>query len=128
MILLDTCTILWLTLDQSGLSEGAKKLIQENADELAVSAVSAFEIGIKYNKKNLKLPLAATLWFFRILEHHHLNQVPITSRIALLSCELPNHHADPSDRLLIATALTYNCPILTPDAHIKKYTEIKTVW
>lgn len=128
MILLDTCTVLWLSLDQSGLSDGAKKLISRHPDELVVSAVSAFEISIKYLKKKLKLPLSVTPWFFHVLEHHQLNQVPITSHIALLASELPEHHTDPFDRLLIATALIFKCPILTPDSHIKKYSEIKVIW
>ncbi len=128
MILLDTCTVLWLTLDQSGLSDGAKKILQEHPDDLAVSAVSALEIGVKYSKKKLKLPLAATPWFFRILEHHNIREIPMTSLIALRSAELPDHHADPADRLLIATAMMYQCPILTPDSHIKKYSEVKVMW
>lgn len=128
MILLDTCTLLWLTLDQEGLSEAAKKMMQANPDRLAVSAVSAWEIGIKYHKKNLELPLPAALWYCRVLEHHEIQELPITGLVAVRSTELPHHHQDPADRLLISTALFYRCPILTPDLLFKRYEGITVLW
>ena len=70
MILLDTCALLWLAADQTRLSERAKEQIQNNADQLFVSAISAFEIGIKARKGKLILPMSAARWFEKAIDFH----------------------------------------------------------
>ena len=57
MILLDTCTLLWLALDQSGLSPSARLCLSERAGNLYVSAITAFEIGQKCAAGKLKFQL-----------------------------------------------------------------------
>ena len=128
MILLDTCTLLWLVLDQSGLSQRAKDRLRQHAGTLHVSAVSAFEIGQKAASGKLRLKLKPAIWFPRACELHGLEVLPLTAEAALAAAALPVLHKDPFDRLLIATALSRHFTILTPDEKIRQYPKLKTVW
>ena len=128
MILLDTCTILWLALDQSQLSKIAKDLIDSGSQKLFLSSVSALEIGRLYQHKKLQLPLTPDEWLEKNMELLNILEIPIHNKEAILSTKLPYHHNDPADRIIIATALQYNLNILTPDKYIKNYTEINTIW
>jgi PIN domain nuclease of toxin-antitoxin system len=128
MILLDTCTLLWLALDQSGLSSPAKLRLQEQADSLHVSAISAFEIGQKAASGKLKLKLKPAAWFPRACELHGLQVLSLTAEASLAAAALPVLHKDPFDRLLIATAMTCGFTILTPDEKIRQYPRLKSYW
>jgi PIN domain nuclease of toxin-antitoxin system len=128
MILLDTCTLLWLAIDQSGLSPRAIQRIEEQADGLHVSAISAFEIGQKAASGKLKLKLKPAAWFPRACELHGLKVLPLTAEAALTASSLPALHKDPFDRLLIAKAITSGLTILTPDEKIRQYPKLKCFW
>ncbi len=128
MILLDTCTLLWLVTQQDSLSKNALQEINENSNALFTSAISAFEIGVKVNKKLLELPLPPQEWFSKVLYLHGLIELPIDSEIALFAAQLPPIHKDPADRLIIATAHKHHLTILTPDQHISTYPQAKTTW
>lgn len=128
MILLDTCALLWLAMDQTGLSDRAKLCLQEQVGRLHVSAVSAFEIGQKAASGKLKLKLKPAIWFPRACELHGLEMIPLTAEAALTASGLPPLHKDPFDRLLIGTALTQGFAILTPDEKIHQYPKLKFVW
>ncbi len=128
MILLDTCTLLWLASDLQKLSSAAKTALQENASNLSVSAITAFEIGIKFQKKLLILPLEPLVWFQAVLSHHGIKEIHINSKISILSTSLPPIHKDPCDRFIISTAQTYKFKIITPDTTIKSYPNVKTIW
>ncbi len=128
MILLDTCTLLWLVGAQAEISEKALLAVKKNKGSLYVSAISAFEIGIKVKKKKLKLPKKVEDWFSLALQLHGIKELEITSDILISSVQLPLHHTDPADRIIIATASHYNLTILTPDDHMKKYSGINVVW
>lgn len=128
MILLDTCTFLWLVTQQESLSKRAKAVIKENAGEIYVSAISAFEIGIKSKKKLLKLPYDASDWYQDAIALHGLESLSISDQIAMLSSQLPNIHRDRADRLIVATAHLHNCSIVTPDQHIRDYPDTKVLW
>lgn len=68
VILLDTCGVPWLTINQGGLSDRGKRSPLEHAGNLSVSAVSAFEIGKKAVLGKLKLKLKPAVWFPRACE------------------------------------------------------------
>lgn len=128
MLLLDTCTLLWLVGDQEQLSKTAKTQLAQNAGKLYVSAISAFEIALKVEKKKLRLPKIPTEWFSLALKLHGIIEIPLSSEYLIKSAQLPLHHNDPADRMIVATALCEKAKIVTPDAHIKCYTEISVIW
>jgi PIN domain nuclease of toxin-antitoxin system len=128
MLLLDTSVLLWLAADQSRLSERARGLIAAHAGELCVSAISAFEIGIKHRKSSLLLPQEPESWFGAALQLHGLLEVPVDWRIAERSTSLPRLHGDPCDRMLIATAQLRGLTLLSPDPLLLAYPDVRIDW
>ena len=128
MILLDTCTLLWMVGNEDRISTRAAGLIGENADRLYYSAMSGFEIGVKYATGRLQLPLAPFDWLQRAMEHHGITEIPVTMELALKACLLPPIHRDPCDRIIIATAQVMGCSIATPDPLIRSYPGVKCEW
>jgi PIN domain nuclease of toxin-antitoxin system len=130
MILLDTCALLWLANGSDNLSPTAQELLRANVGSLFVSAFSAWEIALKHRRGKLELPRDNTPaeWFAAVVEQHRLREIPVDSRIAAASVALSPLHTDPADRILIATAQTQGLTLLTPDALIRQYPELKTAW
>jgi PIN domain nuclease of toxin-antitoxin system len=128
MVLLDTCTLLWLAADQTKLTERAKTAIRENAEWLFISSISAFEIALKANKGNLGLPIDPAIWYNKALSHHGIQEIPLNSAICMRSVSLPPLHNDPCDRFIIATALQNSLSIITGDPLISQYQEANIIW
>jgi PIN domain nuclease of toxin-antitoxin system len=126
--LLDTCAILWLAADSVRLSPAARQAISENRSELLVSAISAFEIGLKHRKGRLDLGMEPELWWDRATAHHGLHVVPVSDTIALGSTALPPLHADPCDRMIVATACEIAAGVVTSDPLIHQYPGVSIVW
>ena len=76
MILLDTCALLWL-------ASGNKSLKPEVLNEINISplvyisAITGFEISLKYNRGKLELPAPPDRWFDSILKHHNISAIPL---------------------------------------------------
>ena len=128
MLLLDTCTLLWLAADPAHLSLRARKGIGVIDERLLVSAISAFEIGIKHSKGALTLPMPPEQWYETALAHHGVTEIPVDGRIAARSAVLPRLHNDPCDRIIIATAQRDGLTIVTPDPLIRKYPKTHVLW
>jgi PIN domain nuclease of toxin-antitoxin system len=126
MIVLDTCTLLWLVRGQ-GLPPHVARAIEE-ADAAFVSAMSALEIGIKVSKGRLTLGLPTRAWWAAALDQHGLAEVPVEGDIALRAAALPPIHADPADRVILATALHLRATLLTPDPLIHAYPDVPVRW
>src|SRR5438045_132282 len=118
MLLLDTCTLVWLDSDPSSISARAQKEISSQPTALFVSSVSALELAIKIRKRKLTLPMPLDTWFPGVLAAHGLGEIVIDWSIAAEIGTLPLLHSDPFDRLLVATAKLRNCSIVTPDTMI----------
>ena len=128
MLLLDTCTLLWLTSDQSKLSASARQALVDHRGQLHVSAVSGFEIAQKTAKGKLVLPIAPAEWMELALRLHGLKSLALEMDSAVAAGALPALHADPFDRLLIAVAQTHRLALLTPDPLIQQYPALQTLW
>jgi PIN domain nuclease of toxin-antitoxin system len=128
VILFDTCTLLWLASDQTRLSAEAIRVISEQAGFLFSSSITAFEIGLKQRKGLLGLPLPPERYYVEALASHGIREIPIDGVIAVRSTALPRLHADPSDRILVATAQRHSLTLLTPDPWIHAYPDTKVVW
>jgi len=130
MVLLDTCTFIWMLQGGEELSEVAKEKIYRPDTRLSISTISACEIGIKQAKGDLELPehQLGEQWFARAATDLEVEVGEVTAEIAWLSTQFPWHHKDPFDRIILATARSLKCPVATPDRHFDLYDNITRLW
>ena len=119
-MLRDTCALLWLAEGGKHLSEEAHRRIQAAA-VVYVSAISAFEIGVKCRSRKLKLPVPPREWFQEIVDHHDLAVQPLDWDVCMAAAELPPIHKDPCDRFIIATAKMHRLSVVTADPVFRSY-------
>jgi PIN domain nuclease of toxin-antitoxin system len=124
-ILLDTCALLWLGLGDDHLSLEARQLIEET-ETVFVSPISLWEISNKVHQGKLTLKLPVREWFRRACERYRLSLLPLTSEAMFSAGELPAIHKDPADRMIIASALERQLPVVTGDHNFPLY-GVKTV-
>lgn len=125
-MILDTCALLWLVDGGVKLSPAARQAIGA-APNLYVSAISAFEIALKYRQGKLPLPAEPAAWFEQVIPWHRLQMLPVDLPVCLAAAGLPLHHRDPYDRLIIATAQLRQMPVITSDAAFTAY-PVTVVW
>jgi PIN domain nuclease of toxin-antitoxin system len=119
--LLDTRVWLWMQADPDRLSQKTRELVEDSANQLLLSAASAWEIAIKYRLGRLPLPVAPTVYVPDRMRRSGTTPLPVEHAHALRAAELPDHHKDPFDRVLIAQAQLLDMPIITVDEHIAAY-------
>lgn len=116
-LLLDTHALLWWMEDNRTLSREARASIGDGHRDVYVSAATAWEISIKKTLGKLEAPddLDAAL------SKNAFRELPITIAHATAAGQLPNHHSDPFDRMLVAQAKIENLTLVTRDENIAKY-------
>ena len=119
--LLDTCTFIWLCAEPEQLSSAARELIDAPENSLLLSDVSVLEITLKWSAGKIALPDPPKRWVETQAAIWALAYRPIERADMYRAGELPRHHQDPFDRLLVAAALNLNATILTPDKAIQQY-------
>ena len=125
-ILLDTQAFIHLSdHGTAGLSRRAKEIIEDRENERMLSAVSLTEMAIKTcaGKSEIKASDVS-----KASEYLRLTIIHYEPRHALRLFDLPMHHKDPFDRMLIATALTEDVPILGADREFKRYKGLSVLW
>jgi PIN domain nuclease of toxin-antitoxin system len=120
-ILLDTHIFLHMIGDAERLSSEQRAAIDEPRNNLFFSLASVWEIAIKYRLGKLKLPFPPSALFPSQLQHFRIELLPITLAHVLHVEELPIHHHDPFDRLIIAQARILNMPLMSSDQHFSSY-------
>jgi len=124
MILLDTHVwVRWLDPDAMPLPRGVIERI-ETADRLAVSAISCWEVAWLSRRGRLDLTLPIAQWTDWALADSGVICLPIQREIAMLAASLPEHHRDPADRLIIATAQHHGIHLASLDGNFPAYQEI----
>lgn len=116
-ILLDTHIVLWWLDDRPRLRAPERELVASGEHEVYVSALTAAEIALKSSIGKLKAPADLDVQ----LAAYHFIELPLTARHGLALADLPWHHRDPFDRLLIAQARCEDLTILTADRHFEAY-------
>lgn len=120
-VLLDTHVFLWWIMNSPLLPAVARDIIAEGTNELFFSAASGWEIAIKANCGRLRLPDTPERFISEQLALNSISSLPILMSHALRVYQLPNHHRDPFDRLLVAQAQVEDLPIVTLDEAIARY-------
>jgi PIN domain nuclease of toxin-antitoxin system len=130
LILLDTHVLIWLAQDHTRISRAAHSAIEgvrKKERGLAVSCMTILEIArlASYRRVNL-IPDPET--FLSDVEQRFI-VLPITAKIALQAFELPaSYSKDPVDRIIGATALIEDIPLLTADPQIRRSRAVPTIW
>jgi PIN domain nuclease of toxin-antitoxin system len=126
MILIDTNVLLFSMLERIRLTAKAAEAL-ERADEILVSSISVWEIGIKNQKGKLPLPFSLEEMIYHLESVENLTIVPIDARIWLKNIDLEWDHRDPADRTIVATAMLKGVPIVTADRYIRDFYP-QTIW
>lgn len=116
-ILLDTHTLLWLVSAPDQLTAAAREVIADPGREVAVSAVSAWEIAIKTRLGRLDGGPLLAAWP-DLVAAMALTELAIEPADAIMAGRLPWEHRDPFDRMIVAQAARRGLTIATRDAHI----------
>ena len=125
--LLDTHAFIWLITEDAKLSIAARNCILDSRTNLYLSSASVWEIIIKSSLGKLKLSGNTQSFITRQLAVNLIEELPITFKHAFHLQNLPDHHKDPFDRMLVAQALSEKLPIITIDQEIARY-PVKTIW
>lgn len=126
-LLLDTHALLWFLLADRRLSERARGLISNAETVVAVSPASYWEIAIKISLGKYALPEPYAQFMERELAINNFDILPILPRHTARLTELPFHHRDPFDRLLIAQSMAEVIPLVSCDEHFDAY-GIHRIW
>lgn len=124
-VLLDTHTFIWALIDEKRLSPRARHLIASS--ELWWSVVSLWEAIQKAQIGKLSVPLQAGPFLTGELNSNHVRLLPVSPSHVLRVEELPLHHRDPFDRLLIAQSIEEGWPIITADPWFARY-PVEVIW
>jgi PIN domain nuclease of toxin-antitoxin system len=121
-VLLDTHALLWILAGDARLSAAAQRLYGE-AEDVQFSVVSLWEIGIKLGLQRLDFRLADGWWqdIPRAMVAQGAGRLDVEPEHCRTVAELPLHHRDPFDRMLIAQALCTDCEILSADDKFDAY-------
>ncbi|MBN2357431.1 type II toxin-antitoxin system VapC family toxin [candidate division KSB1 bacterium] len=129
MIVLDTHVWLFWTNDSiDQLSKRALKTIQSQ-DTLGVSVISCWEIAMLVAKERLRLTLDIQLWVNQALLYPKIKLLPLDADIAVSATRLPGQfHGDPADRMIVATCLRHNLPLISKDDRIRSWGNVNVIW
>ena len=120
-VLIDTCVFLWMRMAPDRIAPEVRRIIVERENDILFSAVSSWEIAIKYALGRLDLPEPPYAFVADRIAFSGLTPIPIEHGHALRVAALPFHHRDPFDRLLIAQAAELQVPIITDDQSFGAY-------
>lgn len=125
-VLLDSHTLLWWLENDGRLSDSAREVIEDPANQVLVSAASLWELAIKHHSGKLKAPNLIKD-FQKELDEEGFVELPIMAKHAIRAALLPAHHRDPFDRVLIAQSELENAPLVSRDAKFDEY-GIQRIW
>jgi len=125
--LIDTQCWLWAYSARERLNDTAWKQMRSGENIVIFSAVSVAEIAIKARVGKLTLPSPAKEFFATKIPESSVSTLPLYVHHALRVAEMPLHHRDPFDRLLVAQAQAEGLPLMTADPKLAKY-DVEIIW
>lgn len=124
-IILDTHYFYWY-INQTPKKVSANLQNQINrADDVYLSAISCFEMAMLVKYKRIVFDMPYTQWYDIAIAQSGIQVLPVIADIAHLSVTLPEHHKDPHDRLIIATALYHGYQLASADSKFALYSELQ---
>ena len=131
MIVLDTHVIIWDALSPGKLSKKAKDAIYRSNEEdgIIFCDISLWEIAMLLKKERVKIDIGYQDFINLVQSSNKYIIHRITTEIAELSVDLPETiNRDPADRIIAATSIINNSPLVTADDNLIKAKEITTIW
>jgi PIN domain nuclease of toxin-antitoxin system len=125
--LIDTSVFLWTISGSDRLSDNAHQFIANLENDILLSVVSLWEIAIKTSLGKLELLLPFNQLIPEQLEQNAITVLPVELGHLSGVTELPFHHRDPFDRLIIAQGLTEQIPVITKDKAFSRYS-VQLIW
>ncbi len=122
-LLVDTHVLLWIQFEPKKLPAPILKALSSSGNEVFFSAASIWEIAIKAQLKRTHFQVQPDHIAEAAMESG-LRELPIYSAIAARVAQLPTHHADPFDRLLVAQAMADSLILLTADEKLTHYSDL----
>ncbi|HEV3143950.1 MAG TPA: type II toxin-antitoxin system VapC family toxin [Gemmataceae bacterium] len=126
-LLLDTHTFLWLVEGDPKLTSTAKAALADPANDLGLSAASVWELAIKIGNKKLTLKDPLAVFVSKWTPIYQIALLPVETPHAVAVGDLPLHHRDPFDRMLIAQALAGALTVVTGDPKFAPYS-VPIIW
>lgn len=131
MIVLDTHVLIWDALAPDRLSPAAREAIDQGnrQDGVIISDISLWEIAMLLERGRVQVAVDSQSFLNLILQANKTIVKAITPQIATLAVRLsPNVNKDPADRLIAATAIVENVPLVTADRNLQTSSQLATVW
>jgi PIN domain nuclease of toxin-antitoxin system len=128
---MDTCAIIWDALEPGKLSAKAKKAIKkaDDSNALIMCDISIWEISMLVKRKRIEVDETPANLLRLILSSRNYTVVNISPEIAELSVNLDDDiNSDPADRLIAATSILKQAPVVTADKNLRNSTILETVW
>ena len=129
MILLDTHVwLFWVNDDRELISKKALTAINR-AESFGVSVISCWEIAMLVAKQRLAFNMDVQDWVNQASKYPGIRLIGLDAEVAVLSTRLPgNFHGDPADRMIVATCMKHNVPLISKDKTIRSWGQIKVIW
>ena len=124
-LLLDTHTLIWFADGNPRLPTRLAEVIG-NSTACYISRVSLWEVAIKVSVGKMEIKPSYAAWLHEIINQHFI-VLEINNAHLETYADLPVHHRDPFDRLLIAQAITEDLTLLSRDAHFAAY-PVRVQW
>lgn len=126
-LLLDTHTFIWYVINNPKLSLTAQQLINDGSNEVLLSIVSIWEMAIKHSIGKLSFKLPFEIFIAQQLTINNFDLLNINVNHLNVVANLPLHHRDPFDRLIISQAMVEKIPVVGTDKVFDLY-PIQRLW
>ena len=125
--LLDTHVLIWWIAGKVKLSAAVQKTLSEATGTVLVSVASLWEMALKIKLGKLKMPDPFDAYILRQIQINRMELLPIHAPHVLETMNLPPHHRDPFDRLLVAQARKEELILITGDEMLRAY-DVQILW
>ena len=126
MIVVDTHAWLWWAAERHRLSRAAIDALTET-ESIAIASITLWEIAMLAEKKRITPDRDVLVWLEETIAYTGARVLPLIPRIAVLTTSIAPLR-DPADRLIAATAITHNAPLVTKDDRIRRSGVVETIW
>jgi len=123
-VLLDT-QVLYLAASASGLRQKVRVILENPDNDRLISSASILEIALKHMSGKIEMPENVVR---QAVEDLGLSIMAFEPRHAYQLFSLPLHHRDPFDRMIIATAIAEDIPLIGGDRKFARYSGLQRIW